>query len=202
MKVSINGLNLIKRFEGCKLKAYRDSVGVWTIGYGTTNADKAITGITISEGATITQSQADEWLEKSVNNKYGKNVNKFDGIYHWNQNEFDALTSFAYNIGSINGLVDNGKLSKQKIADKMLLYNKAGGRVLEGLAMRRRAEQELFLKPYVTGSSVAKTVEQLAREVIAGKWGSGNERKRKLEQAGYDYAKVQCMVNRLLSGEK
>lgn len=202
MKVSINGLNLIKRFEGCRLKAYKDIVGVWTIGYGTTNADKKITGITISEGTTITQSQADEWLEMSVNNKYGKNVNKFDSIYHWNQNEFDALTSFAYNIGSINGLVDNGRRSRQEIADKMILYNKAGGKVLEGLAMRRRAEQELFMKPYVTDSSGAKTVEQLAKEVIVGKWGSGNERRRRLEQAGYDYAKVQNMVNKLLGGEK
>ena len=50
MKISDNGLNLIKKFEGCRLTAYQDAVGVWTIGYGTTNADKAITGISSRQG--------------------------------------------------------------------------------------------------------------------------------------------------------
>ena len=142
--ISQNGINLIKQFEGCRLKAYQDSVGVWTIGYGTTSADKSITGTNIYKGLTITQQTADKWLKLSVNNKYGKNVDSFDSKYHWNQNEFDALCSFAYNIGSINQLVDNGKRAKSVIPEKMLLYVKANGQKLSGLVRRREAEVNLY----------------------------------------------------------
>ena len=144
--ISQEGINLIKEFEGCRLTAYQDSVGVWTIGYGTTSADKSITGTNIYKGLTISQSTADEWLRRSVNKKYGPNVDKFDNIYHWTQNEFDALCSFAYNIGSINGLVSNGNLAKSKIPSTMKLYVNAKGKRLNGLVRRRNAEVELFLK--------------------------------------------------------
>ena len=119
MKISDNGLNLIKKFEGCRLTAYQDAVGVWTIGYGTTNADKAITGISIRQGLRISQETADEWLRQSVDKKYGPKVDKYSA-YNWNQNEFDALVSFAYNIGSIDGLTASGSRSKEEIADKIL----------------------------------------------------------------------------------
>ena len=62
MKISDKGLNLIKKFEGCRLTAYQDAVGVWTIGYGTTNADKAITGTTSCQGLKISQATADDWF--------------------------------------------------------------------------------------------------------------------------------------------
>ena len=117
MKISDNGLNLIKKFEGCRLTAYQDAVGVWTIGYGTTNADKAITGISIRQGLRISQETADEWLRQSVDKKYGPKVDKYSA-YNWNQNEFDTLVSFAYNIGSIDGLTASGSRSKEEIADK------------------------------------------------------------------------------------
>ena len=146
MKISENGLNLIKRFEGCRLNAYQDSVGVWTIGYGTTNADKAITGTTICQGLKITQETADEWLRQSVDKKYGPKVDKYSK-YKWNQNEFDALVSFAYNIGSIDGLTASGSRSKEEIADKILAYNRAGGKVLAGLTRRRQEERKLFITP-------------------------------------------------------
>lgn len=148
MNISQAGLDLIKEFEGCRLSAYRDSVGVVTIGWGTTNSDYDITGTKIYMGMTITQKQADEWLEKSVNNKYVPKVMKYDSIYHWNQNQLDALTSFAYNIGSIDQLVNYGKRSVLEIPNKMLLYNKAGGKVLAGLTRRREAEKKLFETPY------------------------------------------------------
>ena len=125
--ISQNGIDLIKRFEGCKLKAYKDSVGVWTIGYGTTSADESITGTSIYEGLTITQATADEWLRLSVNKKYGSKVDKFNNIYHWTQNEFDALCSFAYNIGSIDGLVRNGNREKSKLTSIMKQYVYAKG---------------------------------------------------------------------------
>ena len=137
MKISDNGLNLIKKFEGCRLTAYQDTVGVWTIGYGTTNADKAITGTTICQGLRISQETADEWLRQSVDKKYGPKVDKYSA-YNWNQNEFDALVSFAYNIGSIDGLTASGSRSKEEIADKIQAYNKAGGKVMSGLIRRRQ----------------------------------------------------------------
>jgi GH24 family phage-related lysozyme (muramidase) len=144
MKISKKGIELIKQFEGCKLTAYQDSVNVWTIGYGTTNADKTLTGVEICKGLTITQKQADDWLAKSVNEKYAKKVMKYDSIYHWNQNQFDAMCCFAYNIGSIDQLVQNGSRSIKEISEKILAYNKAGGKELPGLTKRRKAEKELF----------------------------------------------------------
>ena len=144
-KISKTGIDLIKEFEGCHLTAYQDEVGVWTIGYGITNADKSITGTTIKSGLKISQSTAEKWLVESLNKKYLPLVMKYDTRYNWNQNEIDALVSFAYNIGSIDQLTANGSRSRSVIADKMLEYNKAGGKVYRGLTRRREAERKLFL---------------------------------------------------------
>lgn len=146
MKISENGLKLIKKFEGCRLTAYQDAVGVWTIGYGTTNADKAITGTTICQGLRISQETADEWLRQSIDRKYGPKVDKY-ATYQWTQNEFDALVSFAYNIGSIDGLTAQGSRTRAEISHMILAYNKAGGQVLAGLTKRRQEERALFLTP-------------------------------------------------------
>ena len=146
-KISKTGIDLIKEFEGCHLTAYRDEVGVLTIGYGITDSDKSITGTTIKSGLRISQATADKWLEESLNRKYLPKVMKYDTRYNWNQNEIDALTSFAYNIGSIDQLTAKGTRSRSTIADKMLKYTKAGGTVYNGLVRRRKAERELFLKP-------------------------------------------------------
>ena len=146
-KITKNCLDLVKEFEGCYLKAYRDEVGVWTIGYGITNSDKSITGTTIKSGLRISKATAETWLEKSLTKKYLPLVMKYDKIYKWNQNEIDALVSFAYNIGSIGGLTANGTRSRSAIAVKMMEYNKAGGRVYRGLTRRRTAEKKLFTTP-------------------------------------------------------
>ena len=146
-KVSKTGINLIKEFEGCRLTAYQDEVGVWTIGYGITNSDRSITGTTIKRGLKISQATAEEWLEASLNRKYLPLVMKYDTRYGWNQNELDALVSFAYNIGSIDQLTANGSRSRSVIAGKILEYNKAGGTVYRGLTRRREAERKLFLTP-------------------------------------------------------
>lgn len=143
--VSKKCITLVKEFEGLYLKAYRDEVGVWTIGYGITNADKAITKVTVKAGLKITEKTADNWLERSLNSKYLQKVMKYDKKYNWNQNEIDALVSFAYNIGSIDGLTANGTRSRATIAAKILEYNKAGGKVYRGLTRRRKAERKLFL---------------------------------------------------------
>ncbi len=145
LQISQKGLNLIKEFEGCRLEAYKCPAGVWTIGYGTTDSDYSITKTKIKAGLKISKQKAETWLRQSVNKKYCPKVNKYNNKYHWTQNEFDAMVSFAYNLGSIDGLTANGKRTKKEISQKMLLYNKAGGKVLQGLVRRRKAEQKLFL---------------------------------------------------------
>ena len=145
LQISQKGLNLIKEFEGCRLEAYKCPAGVWTIGYGTTDSDYSITKTKIRAGLKISKQKAETWLRQSVNKKYCPKVNKYNNKYHWTQNEFDAMVSFAYNLGSIDQLTANGKRTKKEIAEKMLLYNKANNQVLEGLVRRRKAEQKLFL---------------------------------------------------------
>lgn len=190
-KISKNCLDLVKKFEGCRLTAYRDEVGVWTIGYGITNSDKSITGTTIKRGLKISKETAEKWLEESLNKKYLPIVLKYDE-YNWNQNELDALVSFAYNIGSITQLTAKGTRSKKTIAAKLLEYNKAGGKVYRGLTRRRKAEQKLFIT-----SVKKKSNKTIAKEVLAGKWGNNPERKKKLIAAGYDYEAIRKIVNKL-----
>ena len=130
------GIKLITSFEGCQLTAYKCPAGVWTIGYGHTRG--------VQQGQTITKAQAARLLAEDLE-RYEDNVNKYQDKYKWSQNEFDALVSFAYNVGSIDKLTAGGTRSRQEIADKMLLYNKANGKVLAGLTRRRQAERELFM---------------------------------------------------------
>lgn len=182
LKISSKGLSLIKQFEGCQLTAYQDSVGVWTIGWGTTNSDKSITGLTIKKGVKITQAQADSFLEKSINNKYAPKVNKYYSKYKFNQNQFDALVSFAYNVGSIDQLTNNGKRTIKEISTKFLAYNKAGGKVLAGLTRRRTAEKKLFDTAVVTVTYYKKYTgtSQKIDEVfkaISAPYGSVDKRK-------------------------
>ena len=156
MKTGNAGLNLIKQFEGCRLKAYKCPAGVWTIGYGHTAG--------VTSGQTITQEEADKMLVCDVE-KYERKVNKYYDRYRWNQNEFDALVSFAFNIGSIDQLTANGTRSRAVIAEKILLYNKAGGKVLNGLKRRREAERVLFLKPCekTSGTGTEQSVRGIVR---------------------------------------
>lgn len=186
MKISQNGINLIKKYEGCHLIAYRCPAGVRTIGYGHT-AD-------VFQGQVITQAQADELLKADLA-KYEKYVNSYDDTYHFTQGQFDALVSFTFNCGkgNLDKLTDNGKRTLREISDALPNYNKGGGVVLKGLVNRRTEEKELF-----DGKSSRKPISVIADEVIDGKWGSGNDRKQRLEKAGYDYRDVQDEVNRKL----
>ena len=144
MKTSEKGIALIKQFEGCRLTAYKalPSEKYWTIGYGHYGAD-------VSPGAVITQYQADAYLLLDLQ-KFEQKVEKYNAKYIWTQNEFDALVSFAYNIGSIDQLTANGTRSKAQIAAKIPEYRKAGGKVLQGLVKRRAAEQKMFIGEGVT----------------------------------------------------
>ena len=110
-----------------------------------TSSDKEITGKDIKKGMIITKKTADKWLEESLNKKYLPLVMKYQGVqYNFNTSQIDALVSFAFNIGSIDGLTNHGKRSISEIKEKILLYNKAGGKVLNGLTRRRKAELTLF----------------------------------------------------------
>lgn len=153
MKISQKGINLVKEFEGCYTSAYRCPAGVWTIGYGHTGD--------VQPGDVITAAQAEELLKIDMTNSEEK-VMKYNSVYHWNQNQFDALVSFAFNVGSIDQLTAKGTRSTSVIADKILLYNKAAGRVLAGLERRRKAEQALFLKPSL---AIGKWIQE-----SNGKW--------------------------------
>ena len=140
MKTSSKGVSLIKQFEGCRLKAYKCPAGVWTIGYGHTAGVKA--------GDIITQETAESYLRNDLVT-YEKAVMNYDGIYHFNQNQFDALVSFTYNCGpgNLKNLTQSGKRTIAQISEKLLLYNKAGGVTLLGLQRRRSAEKVLFDTP-------------------------------------------------------
>lgn len=137
--ISSNGIALIKSFEGVRLTAYKATASeqYYTIGYGHYGSD-------VKQGMTITLEQAEEYLKADLA-KFEARVNNYESVYNWTQNEFDAMVSFAYNVGSINGLTQNGTRSKDTIAEKMLLYVKSGGVVLSGLQKRREKERTLFL---------------------------------------------------------
>lgn len=187
MKISNSGLELIKKYEGCRLIAYLCPSGVWTIGYGHTNG--------VRQGMTITQSQADEYLRKDVY-KAENYVNSYDNIYHFSQEQFDALVSFTYNCGAGNlkKLVNGGMRTIGEISNAIPTFNKSKGKVLNGLVRRRADEKALFDK-----GTTLKPLKTVAKEVLAGKWGNGAERKENLIKAGYNYGEVQAEVNRLAS---
>lgn len=159
MKTSQNGINLIKQFEGCHLAAYKCPAGVWTIGYGHTAG--------VQPGQKISAVQAEAYLRADLE-KYEQKVDKYSR-YGWNQNEFNALVSFAYNVGSIDQLTAKGSRSRAEIAAKMLGYNKGGGKVLPGLTRRREAERKLFLQSCTgavsSGSQTRTTVRKGSRGV-------------------------------------
>ena len=139
MKISEEGKELIKKFEGCKLTAYKCSAGVWTLAYGRTKD--------VKEFDTCTQEQAEIWLEEELP-VYAAYVS--DAVHvPLEQNEFDALVAWTYNLGSTN--LNNSTMlkvlnagDKQDVPAQMKRWNKAGGKVLEGLVRRREAEAALF----------------------------------------------------------
>ena len=139
MQTGNKGIELIKHFEGCELEAYKCPAGVWTIGYG------HIKGV--KEGMKITEMQAEEML-KSELHEYEGYINDYVTV-PLNQNQFDAMVSWVYNLGGGN-LKASTLLKVLNAGDyagvpaQMLRWNKAGGKVLEGLTRRRQAEADLW----------------------------------------------------------
>jgi lysozyme len=148
MQTSHNGVSLIKQFEGCRLTAYPDpgtGGAPWTIGYGWTHP---VDGKPVKPGMTIDQDTADRLLKTGLVS-YENDILKLVRV-KLTQGQFDALVSFAYNIGS-RALSTSTLLKKlnagdiKGAADEFLRWNKAGGKVLNGLTRRREAERALFL---------------------------------------------------------
>jgi lysozyme len=149
VRTSDQGIALLKKHEGLRLKAYPDPASggePWTIGYGTTSS----AGVgKITKGMTITQAQAEDMLRRSLviyERGVVKALNRAP-----TQTQFDALVSFAYNVGvpamSKSSVIRHYNAGDtQKAADSFLLWNKAAGKVMPGLTRRRSEERALFLK--------------------------------------------------------
>ncbi|WP_430607326.1 lysozyme [Enterococcus sp. AZ170] len=141
MQLSSKGRNLIAKWEGLRLTAYQDSVGIWTIGYGHTSG--------VTPGMTITEDQANSFLDEDVKSHV-------TGIFRFvtaqlNQNQFDALVSFHFNLGAY--ILQNSQLlvyinsqQWQLAASEMQKYVYANGKILQGLVDRRYDEANLFLE--------------------------------------------------------
>ena len=139
MKISLEGLSLIKKFEGCKLEAYKCSAGVWTIGYGHTTG--------VKEGDVCTQEEAEKLLRGDIFKfeEYVQDSVKVD----LDQSQFDALVAWTFNLGPGNlrsstmlKKLNNGEY--ESVPFEMRRWNKAGGKTLDGLIRRRQAESLLF----------------------------------------------------------
>jgi lysozyme len=145
MKISKLGLNLVRHFEGMYLRGYKCPANVWTIGYGHTGL---VDGKPIHGNMIITEEKAIELLQQdmAVFEKAVKDSVKVP----LTQNQFDALVSFAFNVGA--GALRNSTLLKllnqgkyEEVPAQFLRWNKGGGKVLAGLTRRRKAEGHLFV---------------------------------------------------------
>ena len=143
--ISAAGIALIKRFEGCRLTAYKCAAGVWTIGYGHTSG--------VYAGMRITQAQAETFFQADCRKfeSYVNNPAYVPQTEQLNQHQFDSLVSFAFNLGqgNLKSLCKKGRTLAQ-IASAMPQYRCAGKTVLPGLVQRRAAEVALFNTPVAT----------------------------------------------------
>ena len=145
MKLDNNGYKLIQKFEGLKLSAYQDSVGIWTIGYGNITYED---GAKVKKGDKVSQERADQ-LFRWFADRFASQVDTAI-LVPVSQNQFNAVTSFAYNVG-IGALRSSTLLKKLNrcatdptIKDEFAKWNKAGGRVIQGLVNRRAEEAKIY----------------------------------------------------------
>jgi lysozyme len=139
MRISQEGVNLIKHFEGCRLEAYKCPAGVWTIGYGHTKG--------VKEGDAIEQEAAEAFLIEDLE-AFEQAVTRLVEV-PLTQQQFDALVSWTFNLGAGN-LAESTLLRKlnnyqyAEVPEQMMRWVRAGGQVLDGLVKRRAAEAALF----------------------------------------------------------
>lgn len=140
MKTSIEGLALIKKFEGLELEAYKCAAGVWTIGYGHTKD--------VNKGDVWSETHAEHMLEVELE-EFEEYINDYVTV-NLSQNQFDALVSWVYNLGPANlkastmlKVLNSGDY--EGVPAQIKRWNKAGGKVLQGLIRRREAEALLFM---------------------------------------------------------
>lgn len=143
MKCNEAGLDIIRRFEGLRLKAYYCPAGILTIGYGST-------GKHVKEGMTITEEQAEALLRSDV--RSAESAVSRGVKVTLNENEFSALVSFVFNVGAtqfwkstMRALINRNDMTGAAL--QFARWNKAGGQVLAGLTERRKAEAGLFTRP-------------------------------------------------------
>ena len=198
MKLSTKGANFIKQHEGFKDIYYDLGDGGLTVGFGNymTHSEAAKKGI--KKGDRVSTSQANEMFDKSVAtfvNGVNRQVEQYG--FKLNQNQFDALVSYAYNRGLGNNNGTNGLRQLLKNSDSvfdisknLLVYWGTAVKFKKGLMNRRKAEKKLF----DTKAPSTSNIDKLAKEVIAGKHGTGSQREKSL---GKDYNAVQSRVNEL-----
>lgn len=164
MKTSTKGIELIKKYEGCRLTAYKCPAGVWTIGYGHTRG--------VAKGQKITHKQAEDFLISDLKT-FENGVNKAVSA-PINQHQFDALVSFCYNCG-LKAFETSTLLKKLNVKDydgaanEFSRWNKSNGKVLAGLTKRRAAEKRLFTTASVA-CYIVKKGDTLSK--IAAKYGT------------------------------
>lgn len=148
MMMTEEGISLIKKYEGCKLTAYKCPAGVWTIGYGNTFYED---GSTVKPGDKITQERADQLFRNILEKKFLEPIRKLI-VSDINDNMFSAIVSFTYNVG-IGNLKSSTLLKKvnanpndQTIALEFKKWVKSAGKVLPGLVRRRESESDLYFK--------------------------------------------------------
>lgn len=151
LRISPNGIALLKRFEGLRLTAYRDIVGVWTIGYGDT--------LHVSRGMVITRAEAEERLRHRLETEFEPAVNRYAWHPHTTQNQYDAMISLCWNIGtgrprghplgpsgfagsSVARYHTQGLFAQA--AESFLLWRRAKGREVPALLKRRQIERTLY----------------------------------------------------------
>lgn len=141
MKLTKEGLDLIKKFEGLSLEAYRCPAGLWTIGYGHTKF--------VQQGDQITEKEANAYLIKDL--QWAEHVVDYSIGVQLSDNQYSALVSLVFNIGkqaflrsTLRRYLNHGNYLRA--ANELLRWNKVGTRVLKGLERRRKAEKALFEK--------------------------------------------------------
>lgn len=166
LTTSNQGYAVVRSFEGRALKAYKDCVGVWTIGYGQTNFDAEILGFKIGPGVTITAEQCEALLKTSMTRRYEPAIRKAMGP-DCTQQAFDAGASFHYNCGAIA----RASWVKSYVAKNMpavhsgiMAWNKGGGKVLAGLTRRRGREWGM-----ISAGDYGPEGRQVPRDLHTGK---------------------------------